>query len=65
MMLFKPILAFAFAWLTVPSALDMGTGIRPALSTNTEFKYARVIVLDALSRVRADLKDNARGIKVL
>lgn len=64
-MLFKPILAFAFVWLTVPPALDMGPGTRPALSTNTDLKYARVIVLDALNRVRADLRDNGRGTKVL
>jgi hypothetical protein len=64
-MLFKPILVFAFVWLTVPSAIDMGPGTRPPPSTNTELKHARVIVLDALNRVRADLRDNGRGTKVL
>lgn len=64
-MLFKPILAFAFVWLTVPFALDMGPGTRPAPLTNSELKHARVIVLDALNRVRADLKDNGRGTKLL
>ena len=64
-MLFKPILVFAFVWLMVPSALDMGPKIRPALSTTTELKHAQVIVLDALNRVRADLRDNGKGTKVL
>jgi len=63
MSLFKPIIVFALIWLVMPSTIDMGSEARPSLLANAKLSHARVIVLDALNRVREDLANNRSGTK--
>ena len=61
-MFLKAAIAIVFVWLLLPRAPELGSTTPPPSKAVYSVEHIRLTILDAIIRVRADLKAHRHGI---